>query len=158
MRKFIGFGLLLALIVAPMATALGASCNLYPVVPSSVGPYSAILAVTNLTETSWNVDDDTELVITTRAPGLTDKTSNFDLEAGETLLALPSDFQCGSGAICTVYITGGAGSFATALPPGLTSTLFLTNGGSVIAVISPIVYDSDGNCTAVGAPLAPPAG
>jgi len=152
MKKFIGFGMFLALIVAPMATAFAqVGCNLYPVVPSDVGPYSSLLAVTNLSGTDWDDPDpvggadDLRLLITTRVSGLTNKTTKFALDDGETLFVVPGDFKCSSGGVCTAYIEAGSGSALTAdgtLIPGLTSTLFVTNGGSVITIISPIAYDT----------------
>jgi hypothetical protein len=135
MKKFIGFGVLLALIIVPMGTASAQialdDCNLYPLVPSGVGTYSSLLAVTNNGAIDWVEDDPGNPAVITRfAPGLAPRITNFDVEAGDTIFVAPSDFFCPSGGVCRVTITN---TEAT-----LTSTLFLTNGGEVFAVMSPI--------------------
>jgi hypothetical protein len=134
MKKFIGFGVLLALIIVPMGTASAqialADCNFYPLVPNGVGTYASILAVTNNSAVDWIDDDDNPVVITRLGPGLAPRITNFDVEAAATIFVAPGDFFCTSGGVCGAVITAPAAA--------MTSTLFLTNGGEVIAVMSPI--------------------
>jgi len=137
MKKFIGFGTLLALIVAPLGMASAqvvfADCNYYPVVPSSVGTYSSFLGITNNGPADWSEDNDppNPIDVVRSVPGLTDQTTNFDIEAGSTIFIEPSAFSCNSGGVCRVTIGAPAAV--------MTSSLFWTNDGAVIAITSPVL-------------------
>jgi hypothetical protein len=160
MKEFIGFGVLLALIVAPMAMAANGvpgdgseTYNVFPVVPSGIGPYSSFLAVTNYNTTvtgDWSLDDGKwPLVIITHISGgvLNDQTNKFELGRGDTLFVQPSEIDCASGNICKVTICAPNANTqadpSTAIPstintPAMTSMLFWTNDGAVIAITDPI--------------------
>jgi len=135
MKKFIGFGLLLTLIVAYMGTASAQlvpplDCNFYPVVPSSVGTYSSFLGVTNLSGVDLDGEaPGTAIVVTRIFSGVTPVETLFAVDGFSTIFIEPSSISCNSGSVCQVAVEAPAAI--------MTSLLFWTNDGVVIAITAP---------------------
>jgi hypothetical protein len=136
MRKFIGFGMLLALIVAPMATALGATgaTNVVaPIVAGAVGPYDSIIGVANISGLTFTLATN-PIKITTLVSAAEEAVTIRDrLDPAESKFYLSSDFNCSG--VCQVAICAPIADTTATPSPVISASVLWLNNGEIVSVV-----------------------
>jgi hypothetical protein len=182
MKKWIGFGILLALIVVPvsLAHAQDTTINLFPIAFGTFAGHDTFLAVTNLTQTDFVAEPGVTvpptppnpITIRSASQGGTVVSAGSDLDAGETRVYASNssvnarNFGC-TDDICTVTVCAPAlaneSTAVPVLPPGpmpvISSALFWLNNGQFYAITTPIIaIGVAADCADFGVPGTPGPG
>lgn len=168
MKKFVGFGVMLALMVAPVALVNAQNTvNLFPIAMGTFAGHDTYLAVTNLTDLNFTIDDEdadtievgTRITIRSVSQDGTLGGGESDLLAGETRIYAsnssvnPRNFGCADD-ICTVTVCAPAVPVNGDDVPVISSALFWLNNGQFYAITTPIISVVPGVCPAFG--VTPP--
>lgn len=165
MKKFVGFGVMLALIVVPVAVAQAqnATVNLFPIAMGTFAGHDTYLAVTNLAGQDFLVEpeedngDANPIIIRSASQGGTVMSAESDLLEGETRVYAsnssvnPRNFGC-TNDICTVTVCApaeppitplvlenGDGDIGLPAAPAISSALFWLSNGQFYAITTPIL-------------------